>query len=175
MARAIFSNSAEPCERATVNYFAARPSVELAQEQDTDGAQMKAIVKTKAESGIDILDLEEPVAGENDILVEVVAGSLCGCGLHVFEWTAGYEWLPMPLVLGHEFAGRVVEIGDKITEVSVGDRITAMPAFPCGECEFCLVGKGDACRKRYALGLTSDGAFSDFLRIRGSRHLQNSG
>lgn len=128
---------------------------------------MKAIVKTKAEPGIEILDLEEPVAGESDILIKVLAGSLCGSDLHVFEWTAGYEWLPIPLVLGHEFAGEVVEIGERIRGVSVGDRITAMPAFPCGECEFCLVGKVDACKNHYALGLTRDGAFSEYLKIKG--------
>lgn len=82
---------------------------------------MKAIAKTKAGPGIEILDLEEPVAGENDILIKVLAGSLCGSDVHVFEWTAGYEWLPIPLVLGHEFSGKVVEIGERIRGVSVGD------------------------------------------------------
>jgi threonine dehydrogenase-like Zn-dependent dehydrogenase len=102
---------------------------------------MKAIVKTKAEPGIEVLDLEKPTIEENEILVKAKAGSLCGSDMHIFEWTHGYEWIPVPVVLGHEFAGEVVDIGREITGISVGDRITADPTFSCGEFEFCRVGK----------------------------------
>ncbi len=129
---------------------------------------MKAIVKTKPGPGIEVLDLDTPEVGENDILIKVLVASLCGSDVHVFEWTGGYEWLPMPLVLGHEFAGEVVEIGAKISGVSVGDRITALPGFACGECESCVMGRVDACKDRYTLGLTKDGAFSEYLKIKGS-------
>ncbi len=128
---------------------------------------MKAIVKTKAEPGIDIVDMDEPAVGENDILLKITAGSLCGSDVHVYEWTAGYEWLPMPLVIGHEFAGEVVEFGGKVKGVSKGDRITAIPNFACGECEFCIAGRPNACRNRYGLGLRSNGAFSEYMLIKG--------
>ena len=132
---------------------------------------MKAIIKTRVAPGIEIVDLEKPVVGENDILVKVMAGSLCGSDVHIYEWTAGYEWLPMPVVLGHEFAGEVVEIGEKIRGVSRGDRITALPFMPCGECEFCLMGKVDICKQNYVLGLTRNGAFAEYMLIKGGAEI----
>jgi len=129
---------------------------------------MKAIVKTKAEPGIDIVDMDVPAVGDNDILLKVTAGSLCGSDVHIYEWTAGYEWIPMPLVIGHEFAGEVVEIGGKVKKVAKGDHVTALPGFACGECEFCTTGQPNACKKRYILGLMSDGAFSEYMLIKGT-------
>ncbi|MBN1382334.1 MAG: alcohol dehydrogenase catalytic domain-containing protein [Deltaproteobacteria bacterium] len=119
---------------------------------------MKAIVKTKPGPGIEIQDVPKPACGENDILVKILAGSLCGSDVHIYEWTAGYEWLPMPIINGHEFAGEVVEVGENVTGVSVGERITAMPRMPCGECTACRIGRGDACKNQIALGMRKNGA-----------------
>ena len=121
---------------------------------------MKAIVKTKAEPGIEVLDLEEPTIDETEILVKVKAGSLCGSDMHIYEWTHGYEYLPLPVVLGHEYAGEVVEVGTKVAGVSVGDRITTDPRITCGVCEFCRAGKRDACTDGKGLGFNTNGAFS---------------
>ncbi|MCP4750789.1 MAG: alcohol dehydrogenase catalytic domain-containing protein [Proteobacteria bacterium] len=129
---------------------------------------MKAIVKTKAEHGIEVLDLEKPSIDENEFLVKVKAGSLCGSDMHIYEWTHGYEWIPVPVVLGHEFAGEVVEIGSSISEISVGDRITADPTFTCGECEFCRFGKGSACQRRKGLGFNTNGAFAEYVKMNGT-------
>ena len=132
---------------------------------------MKAIVKSKAEPGIDIIDMERPVVGDNDILLKVTAGSLCGSDVHIYEWTAGYEWISMPLVPGHEFAGEVVEYGSKVQGVWEGDRITALPSFTCGECPACLSGRPNACTKRFVLGLMNDGAFSEYMTIKGTAEM----
>jgi len=128
---------------------------------------MKAIVKTKKEPGIEVLDVETPEVGDADILVKVKAASLCGSDVHAYEWTPNYEFLPLPVILGHEFAGDVVQVGAKIDTVSVGDRISAMPGMPCGRCSSCQIGKPDACTGRFALGLTGDGAFAEYIRITG--------
>jgi len=126
---------------------------------------MKAIFKTKREPGIEVLDVDTPEVGDADILVRVKAASLCGSDVHAYEWTPNYEFLPLPVILGHEFAGDIVQVGAKVTTVSVGDRITAMPGMPCGSCLCCQVGKPDACASRFALGLTGNGAFAEYMRI----------
>jgi len=126
---------------------------------------MKAIVKTRREVGIEVLDVETPTVGESDVLVKVAAGSLCGSDVHVYEWTPGYEWMPLPLTLGHEFAGEVVEVGSRVQNVAVGDRITALPLMSCSRCAMCQVGKGESCAAKTVLGLTADGAFAEYVRL----------
>jgi threonine dehydrogenase-like Zn-dependent dehydrogenase len=78
---------------------------------------MKAIVKTRREPGIEVLEVDEPEMGETDVLVRVVSGSLCGSDVHIYEWTSGYEFIPVPLILGHEFSGEVVAVGAGIDHV----------------------------------------------------------
>ena len=126
---------------------------------------MKAVVKTKREPGIEVLDVEIPEVRDTDMLVKVHAGSICGSDVHVYEWTPNYEWMPLPVILGHEFSGEVVEVGSKVQTVAVGDRITAMPAMACSRCAFCQVGKGELCTNRVGLGLSGDGAFAEYIRL----------
>jgi threonine dehydrogenase-like Zn-dependent dehydrogenase len=126
---------------------------------------MKAVVKTRKAPGIEVLERQVPEVGDTDILVRVHAGSLCGSDVHIYEWTPSYEWLPMPLILGHEFSGEVVEVGPRVENTAVGDRITAMPSMPCGTCGFCRSGKPDACTTRLLLGLTTHGAFAEYVRL----------
>jgi len=124
---------------------------------------MKAVVKTKPEPGVKVLDVETPDIEDCELLVKVHAASLCGSDVHVYEWTPNYEWMPLPVILGHEFAGEVVKTGSKVNTVSVGDRITAMPAMPCSRCSFCQIGRGDLCTNRVGLGLAGDGAFAEYI------------
>jgi 2-desacetyl-2-hydroxyethyl bacteriochlorophyllide A dehydrogenase len=126
---------------------------------------MKAVVKTKKEPGIDLLDVEVPTVRDTEILVKVRAGSLCGSDVHIYEWTAGYDWMPLPLTIGHEFSGDVVEVGSQVETVAAGDRITAMPSMPCSRCSFCRVGKGEFCPQKVVLGLLSPGAFAEYVRL----------
>ena len=93
---------------------------------------MKAIVKTRREPGIEVLDVQVPHVGETEILVRVVVGSLCGSDVHIYEWSAGYEFMPLPLILGHEFSGEVVKVGANVEGVAEGDRISAMPMDETG-------------------------------------------
>jgi 2-desacetyl-2-hydroxyethyl bacteriochlorophyllide A dehydrogenase len=126
---------------------------------------MKAIVKTKREPGIDIKDVAVPEVTDTDMLVKVKAGSVCGSDVHVYEWTPSYEFMPLPVILGHEFSGEVVSVGSRVKTVAVGDRITAMPGMACSRCEYCQVGRPDLCRKRISLGLGGDGAFAEYIRL----------
>ena len=126
---------------------------------------MKAIVKTRREPGIEVLDVQVPHVGETEILVRVVVGSLCGSDVHIYEWSAGYEFMSLPLILGHEFSGEVVKVGANVEDVTEGDRISVMPFMPCGVCTRCRVGRGDACTQRLVPGLRSDGFFAEYARV----------
>jgi len=126
---------------------------------------MKAVVKTKKEPGIEVLDVEVPEVRDTDILVKVRAGSLCGSDVHIYEWTPNYEFLPLPIILGHEFSGEVVEVGARINTVAVGDRVTAMPGMACSRCSFCQMGKSDLCTGRLSLGMSGNGAFAEYVRL----------
>ena len=126
---------------------------------------MKAIVKTQRAAGIEVLEMPRPETGPTDILVEVAAGSLCGSDVHAYEWTPSYHFMQLPLILGHEFSGRVVEIGSEVTHVKVGDRISALPAMACGSCPSCRTGRNSACANQLFPGMMTHGFFAEYGRL----------
>ena len=126
---------------------------------------MKAICKTKKEPGIELLDVAVPDVRDTDILVKVAAGSLCGSDLHYYHWLRGSEIVRVPLILGHEFSGEVVEFGAAVKNVEVGDRICALPSMPCCRCANCRIGRGDICSDRLTAGIRSDGFLAEFGRL----------
>jgi len=131
---------------------------------------MKALVKTKPEpGGIEYLDWTIPKVGPGEILIQVKAVGICGTDLHIYDWAENIvrEYKPkLPLVMGHEFAGIVVEVGPQVENWMAGDRVTAMPVLYCGECYFCRDGKQNICDHRPLLGLGADGAFAQYLTMR---------
>ncbi len=126
---------------------------------------MKAIVKTRREPGIEVLEKPQPEIGPTDILVRVAAGSLCGSDVHIYEWTPSYAFMPLPLILGHEFSGQVVEVGSEVHHVRVGDRVSALPSMPCGGCASCRTGRSSTCTARLAPGMVTDGFFAEYGRL----------
>ena len=126
---------------------------------------MKAIVKTRPQPGIEWIDVQGPKVRDTDILLKVHAGSLCGSDVHVYEWTSSYQWMPLPIILGHEFSGEVVQVGSRVETLAVGDRINAMPFVPCGRCSLCRAGRGDSCAKKLIFGLTCNGAFAEYVLL----------
>lgn len=126
---------------------------------------MKAIVKTRPEPGIEVLEMSQPEIGPTDILVRVATGSLCGSDVHIYEWTPSYSFMPLPLILGHEFSGQVVDVGSEVSHVRVGDRVSALPDMPCGSCANCRTGRISACTARLAPGMMTDGFFAEYGRL----------
>ncbi|MED1605335.1 alcohol dehydrogenase catalytic domain-containing protein [Cytobacillus kochii] len=106
---------------------------------------MKAVVKTNRSRGIEIKDVELPTLKENDVLVQVLAASICGSDLHMHEGMNAYEWVSTPVTLGHEFAGVVVEVGHKNHAHLIGKNVVINPYIPCGHCENCLKGQTNLC------------------------------
>jgi threonine 3-dehydrogenase len=127
---------------------------------------MKAIRKLSAAPGLVLDDVDVPVCGEAEVLVEVEAASLCGTDLHIWRWDdwAAHRIVP-PLTLGHEFAGTVVETGRLVRHVEVGDYVSAESHVTCGMCFYCRTGQAHMCERTQILGVDRDGAFAQYVAI----------
>lgn len=131
---------------------------------------MKALVKTEQGFGhLEIQDKEEPQAGKDQVKIEVKYVGICGSDIHTYE---GNYKVGAPVTLGHEFSGKVVEVGEGVTEFKPGDRVTSETTFYiCGECDYCKTGDYNLCNHRKGLGTQQNGGFANYLIARkGSVH-----
>jgi len=127
---------------------------------------MKAIVKTRPEPGIEVLERAMPEPGDNEVLIKLQAGSLCGTDLHMYHWElAGIAPLiNLPVVLGHEFSGQVAKTGKNVDHLAEGDYVTAMPGWACGVCANCRTGRSGFCLEPKQPGMyLSDGFFQEYF------------
>lgn len=133
---------------------------------------MLAILKKKAEPGVYVEDIPIPSIKEDEVLVQVKAAGICGSDVHMYEWTSGYEWQEqyMPLIIGHEFSGVVVDKGKRVSNVKVGDRVACRPFVPCGECLYCRTNRMHMCNRisGNVLGLHVNGGFAEYCALPGS-------
>ncbi len=131
---------------------------------------MKALVKVALGKGnLELRELPDPVAGPGEVVMRVAATGVCGTDLHVED--DEYVVVP-PVTIGHETAGRVVDIGPGVTGVAIGDRVTAMTTiWSCGACDYCRDGELNLCPHRRALGAQVDGAFATYLRVPAAKAL----
>jgi L-iditol 2-dehydrogenase len=126
---------------------------------------VRALVKTVAGPGhVALLDRPEPVCGPGQVKIRMVAAGVCGTDVHIVRG----EWPTRPpIILGHELAGIIAEIGPGVTEFQVGEAVTTeTDAYVCGECEYCRAGNEHMCASRKAIGTTVDGGFADYLAVR---------
>ena len=127
---------------------------------------MKSLVKLKAEPGIWMSDTEKPVMGHNDLLIKIKKTAICGTDMHIYNWD---EWsqktIPVPMVVGHEYAGEVVDMGQEVRGFSVGDRVSGEGHITCGYCRNCRGGKTHLCRNTVGVGVNSSGSFAEYLVI----------
>ena len=125
---------------------------------------MKALVKSKAEPGLWLEDVPEPTPGVNDVLIEVDRTGICGTDLHIHNWD---EWarktVPVPLVVGHEFVGQVVEVGPNVTDFFLGDVVSGEGHVVCGRCRNCLAGRRHLCPHTKGIGVNRPGAYAKLL------------
>ncbi len=109
-------------------------------------------------------DVPRPTPGTNDVLIKIHKTAICGTDLHIYKWD---EWsqrtIKPPLVAGHEFVGKVVEIGPGVTHYSVGDQVSGEGHITCGYCRNCRAGKRHLCHRTIGIGLHRDGAFAEYL------------
>ena len=127
---------------------------------------MKALVKAKAERGIWMQDIDKPEVGHNDVLIKVNQTAICGTDIHIFKWD---DWakatIPVPLAIGHEFCGEIVEMGIEVRGFSVGDRVSAEGHITCGVCRNCRAGRRHLCMNTVGVGVNRPGAFAEFLAV----------
>ncbi len=127
---------------------------------------MKALVKKYREPGIWMEEVPMPEVGVNDVLIQVTKAAICGTDLHMYKWD---EWsqthVNPPFIQGHEFVGRVVEVGAGVRGVRVGERVTAEGHIICNTCRNCRRGMGHVCENTLSVGITRDGAFAEYVAI----------
>ena len=125
---------------------------------------MKALVKARSERGLWIEDVPEPQMGINDVKIRVLATGICGTDLHIYEWDAwAQSTIPVPLVIGHEFVGEIVEVGSNVSDFHVGDRVSGEGHVVCGRCRNCLAGRRHLCAHTLGVGVNRGGAFAEFI------------
>ncbi|TVM03815.1 MAG: L-threonine 3-dehydrogenase [Candidatus Brocadia sp. WS118] len=125
---------------------------------------MKAVVKRKRTKGMEVVEVPTPKIGPRDVLIKVRAASICGTDVHIYDWTrwAQHRFTP-PRIIGHEFVGTVAKIGEEVTQVKAGDRVSAESHLTCGHCYQCKNGYSEVCRNFKLLGVDHDGTFSEYL------------
>ena len=127
---------------------------------------MKALVKAKAEPGLELQEVPEPEIGINDVLIEVDRTGICGTDLHIYNWDAwAQSAVPTPLVIGHEFVGRVVEIGANVSDCEVGDIVSGEGHLVCGRCRNCMAGRRHLCKNTRGVGVNHAGAFAELISL----------
>ncbi len=127
---------------------------------------MKALVKSRREAGLWLEEVEVPKIGINDVLIRVHRTGICGTDLHIFNWD---DWaqrtIPVPLVIGHEFVGEIVEVGSNVADFFPGDIVSGEGHVVCGRCRNCLAGRRHLCAHSQGVGVNRPGAFAEYIAL----------
>jgi threonine 3-dehydrogenase len=129
-------------------------------------AKMKALVKAKRELGIWMGEADVPEVGPNDVKIRIKKTAICGTDIHIYNWD---DWaqktIPVPMHVGHEYVGEIVEVGSHVRGFELGDRVSGEGHITCGFCRNCRAGKRHLCRNTVGVGVNRPGAFAEFLVI----------
>jgi threonine 3-dehydrogenase len=127
---------------------------------------MKALVKKEAAPGIWLDDVPEPKVGPNDVLIEIEKTAICGTDMHIYKWDAwAQKTIPVPMAVGHEYCGRIVDLGSEVRGLKAGDRVSGEGHITCGYCRNCRAGRRHLCRNTVGVGVNRPGAFAEYLCI----------
>lgn len=125
---------------------------------------MKALSKLKAEPGIWMTEVPKPELGHNDVMIKIRKTAICGTDVHIYNWD---EWsqktIPVPMVVGHEYIGEIVEIGQEVKGFKIGDRVSGEGHITCGHCRNCRGGRTHLCRNTIGVGVNRPGCFAQYL------------
>ena len=127
---------------------------------------MKALVKKEAKEGLWLDEVPVPTIGNNDVLVKIQKTAICGTDVHISNWD---EWaqktIPVPMTIGHEFAGVIAEMGANVTELNIGDVVSGEGHIVCERCRNCLAGRRHLCPNTIGIGVNRTGCFAEYLSI----------
>jgi threonine 3-dehydrogenase len=127
---------------------------------------VKALVKSRREPGLWLEDVEIPTIGINDVLIQVLRTGICGTDVHIYKWD---EWsqktIPVPMPIGHEFVGRIVEVGPNVADFHPGDLVSGEGHVVCGRCRNCFAGRRHLCAHSMGVGVNRPGAFAEYISL----------
>ena len=127
---------------------------------------MKALAKLEPRKGIWMTETDVPKVGPNDVLIKIKRSSICGTDIHIYNWDAwAAATIPVPMVVGHEYAGEIVEIGSEVQGFKVGDRVSGEGHITCGYCRNCRAGRRHLCRNTLGVGVNRPGSFAEYLSL----------
>ena len=125
---------------------------------------MKALVKRQAQPGLWLEDVPEPKIGINDVLIKVDRTGICGTDVHIYNWdTWAQQTIPVPMVVGHEFVGEIIEVGSNVADFHPGDIVSGEGHVVCGRCRNCLAGRRHLCKNTKGIGVNRPGAFAQYM------------
>ena len=128
------------------------------------GGRVRALVKSKPEPGLWLEEVETPPVGINDVLIRVERTGICGTDVHIYKWD---EWaqqtIPVPMIIGHEFVGRVVQVGSNVGDLCAGEIVSGEGHVVCGRCRNCLAGRRHLCARTQGVGVNRPGAFAEYI------------
>ena len=127
---------------------------------------MRALAKLERGPGLTMTDVQTPDVGHNDVMIKIKKTAICGTDIHIWKWD---EWaqktIPVPMHVGHEYVGEIVEMGQEVRGFSIGDRVSGEGHITCGHCRNCRAGRRHLCRNTTGVGVNREGAFAEFLVI----------
>ena len=127
---------------------------------------MKALVKSRRDIGLELQDVPFPKIGINDCLIRVEKTGICGTDLHIYNWDAwAQKTIPVPMVVGHEFVGEIVEVGSNVTDFFPGEIVSGEGHVVCGRCRNCLAGRRHLCKDTKGVGVNRTGAFAEYIAL----------
>src|SRR5687768_18389472 len=127
---------------------------------------MKALVKRESARGLWLEDVPEPEVGLNDVLIRVDRTGICGTDVHIYQWDAwARKTIPVPMVVGHEFVGRIVDAGSNVSDFHAGEIVSGEGHVVCGHCRNCLAGRRHLCKDTQGVGVNRPGAFAEYLSL----------
>ena len=128
---------------------------------------MRGLKKSEKQPGIWMVENHPiPEIGPNDVLIKIVKSAICGTDLHIYKWDEwAQETIPVPMIVGHEYVGRVVKVGSEATHLKIGQRVSGEGHIVCGHCRNCRAGKRHLCRDERGVGVHRQGSFAEYLSL----------
>ncbi|HTN77181.1 MAG TPA: L-threonine 3-dehydrogenase [Pirellulaceae bacterium] len=127
---------------------------------------MQALVKRHAQPGLWLEEVPLPTIGINDVMIKVLRTGICGTDVHIYKWDAwAQKTIPVPMVVGHEFVGQIVETGANVHDFHVGEIVSGEGHVVCGHCRNCLAGRRHLCKDTQGVGVNRPGAFAEYLSL----------
>jgi threonine 3-dehydrogenase len=127
---------------------------------------MKALAKLESAPGLKLTQVKKPEVGHNDVMIRIRKTAICGTDMHIWNWD---EWarktIPVPMHVGHEYVGEIVDMGQEVRGFAIGDRVSGEGHITCGFCRNCRAGRRHLCRNTVGVGVNREGAFAEYLVI----------